>query len=239
MKIECWYSRYYFIDATIGLSVTLSEKIWFKQMQKALFESKYEDLQMQDADVWLLQEWIKPVMADNLLSHFKAQLHWSQPEISLFGRRMKVPRLQAWYGDAGTGYSYSGIAMQPLSWEAKLLQLKQYCEQSCGVAFNSVLANLYRDGQDSMGMHSDNEAELGANPVIASVSLGISRNFDFKHIKTGEKRRIVLNHGSLLIMRGTTQKYWQHGLSKTKKVSSERINFTFRYVHPQSDKQRR
>ncbi|WP_371196228.1 alpha-ketoglutarate-dependent dioxygenase AlkB [Glaciecola sp. SC05] len=203
-------------------------------MQKALFESEYHDLKMPDAEVCLVKQWIKPDTAHKLLHHFKAQLAWSQPEITLFGKRMKVPRLQAWYGDADAGYSYSGLMMEPLPWEDKLFKLKEYCEQSCQTRFNSVLVNLYRDGQDSMGMHADNEPELGVDPVIASVSLGATRNFDFKHKQSSEKRRIALSNGSLLIMRGSTQQYWQHGISKTKKVDSERINFTFRYVLPAS-----
>lgn len=203
-------------------------------MQKSLFGSQYEKLQMQDADVYLLQEWIKPEMSRKLLEHFKRELVWSQPEITLFGKRMKVPRLQAWYGEPDVGYSYSGLFMLPMPWEDKLLQLKRYCEQTCDVAFNSVLVNLYRDGQDSMGMHADDEPELGVEPVIASVSLGASRNFDFKHRQSGEKKRVVLQDGSLLIMRGRTQHFWQHGINKTKKPISERINFTFRHVKPQS-----
>jgi len=143
-------------------------------VQKALFTGNYEQLAMPDADVWLVHDWIKPEIADKLLSHFTQALAWEQPSISMFGKSMKVPRLQAWYGDAGTAYTYSGLKMQPLPWEQKLKQLKAYCEQTCETRFNSVLANLYRDGQDSMGMHADDEVELGQEPVIASVSLGTS-----------------------------------------------------------------
>jgi alkylated DNA repair dioxygenase AlkB len=150
----------------------------------------------------------------------------------MFGKSMKVPRLQAWYGDAGTAYTYSGLKMQPLLWEQKLEQLKIYCEQTCETRFNSVLANLYRDGQDSMGMHADDEVELGNEPVIASVSLGQTRQFDFKHRITKAKVRVPLHHGSLLIMRGKTQEHWYHGINKTKRVQQPRLNFTFRYVHP-------
>ena len=215
-------------------------------MQKSLFDSnthndllehlkpQTEHIDMPDAEVWLVHNWIKPDAADKLLSHFREHLEWNQPKITLFGKSMSVPRLQAWYGDAGIDYTYSGLKMQPLPWEEKLLKVKQACEKTCEVSFNSVLANLYRDGQDSMGMHADNEPERGSNPVIASLSLGASRNFDFKHIKTGEKRRIVLNNGSLLIMRGCTQQFWHHGINKTKRVNSPRINFTFRNVNPQN-----
>lgn len=201
-------------------------------VQKALFTGNYEQLAMPDADVWLVHDWIKPEIADKLLSHFTQALAWEQPSISMFGKSMKVPRLQAWYGDAGTAYTYSGLKMQPLPWEQKLKQLKVYCEQTCETRFNSVLANLYRDGQDSMGMHADDEVELGQEPVIASVSLGQTRQFDFKHRVTKERVRVPLHHGSLLIMRGKTQEKWHHGINKTKRVQQPRMNFTFRYVHP-------
>jgi alkylated DNA repair dioxygenase AlkB len=201
-------------------------------VQKALFTGNYEPLAMPDAEVWLLNDWIKPDIADKLLSHFTQVLAWDQPSISMFGKSMKVPRLQAWYGDVGTAYTYSGLKMQPLPWEQKLEQLKTYCEQTCETRFNSVLANLYRDGQDSMGMHADDEVELGKEPVIASVSLGQTRQFDFKHRVTKAKVRVPLHHGSLLIMRGKTQENWYHGINKTKRVQQPRLNFTFRYVHP-------
>ena len=193
-----------------------------------------ECIDMVDADVCLVHHWIKAPVADKLLNYFINELQWSQAEITLFGKTRPVPRLQAWYGDKGTDYAYSGLKMQPLPWDERLLKLKQHCEQSCQTRFNSVLANLYRDGQDSMGMHADNEPELGSRPVIASLSLGETRNFDFKHIKSGEKKRLRLEHGSLLIMRGDTQQNWHHGINKTKLVNEPRINFTFRQVHTQS-----
>lgn len=200
-------------------------------MQKALFTGEYEQLAMPDADVWLLHDWIKPKTADQLLSHFTQALAWEQPSIKMFGKLVKVPRLQAWYGDESAAYTYSGLKMKPHPWEQKLAQLKAYCEQTCDAPFNSVLANLYRNGQDSMGMHADDEPELGKEPVIASVSLGQTRQFDFKHRVSKEKVRIELHHGSLLIMRGKTQENWQHGINKTKRVQQSRMNFTFRYVN--------
>jgi alkylated DNA repair dioxygenase AlkB len=200
-------------------------------VQKGLFTGEYEQLMMPDADVWLLHDWIKPNTADKLLEHFTQALAWEQPSIKMFGKSMKVPRLQAWYGDESATYTYSGLKMRPHPWEQKLAQLKAYCEQTCDTSFNSVLANLYRNGQDSMGMHADDEPELGKEPVIASVSLGQTRQFDFKHRHDKQKVGIELHHGSLLIMRGKTQKNWQHGINKTKRAPQARINFTFRYVH--------
>lgn len=192
----------------------------------------FEHLPMVDADVYLHQEWIDAELADKLLAHFIDELKWDQPTITMFGKQVKVPRMQAWYGDKDSAYAYSGLSMQPLPWESKLAKLKAYCEQACSCEFNSVLANLYRDGSDSMGMHSDDEPELGQQPTIASVSLGVARRFDFKHKVTKEKVQVLLEHGSLLIMKGHTQRFWQHGINKSKRIHGPRLNFTFRYVHP-------
>ncbi|WP_395344900.1 alpha-ketoglutarate-dependent dioxygenase AlkB family protein [Ningiella sp. W23] len=191
---------------------------------------EFKRIDMEDADVWYCKSWIKSQQADRLLTYFIEHLQWQQVSIQMFGKSCKVPRLQAWYGDEGSDYAYSGLSMSPLPWESKLKELKKYCELSCQTQFNSVLANYYRDGSDSMGMHSDNEPELGAQPVIASVSLGELRNFDFKHIKTKQKQRLLLEHGSLLIMRGDTQRYWHHGINKSKKLLGPRLNFTFRQI---------
>lgn len=200
-------------------------------MQQSLFSNnELTSLPLADAKVHYLASWLDNESASRFYSLFLRELDWQEGEILLFGKMIKIPRLQAWYGDPGTSYQYSGITMEPLSWHPSLLKLKQKCEQLCGAKFNSVLANLYRNGQDSMGLHSDNEKELGHQPTIASISLGDRRNFDFKHRVSGAKCRIPLEHGSLLIMRGDTQKYWQHGISKTTKSVSPRINLTFRNI---------
>jgi len=200
-------------------------------MQQCLFSNRnLQSLPLADAKVQYLANWLDNKTADSLLHLFRRELDWSEGEIKIFGKRIKIPRLQAWYGDLGTDYEYSGAAMTPLPWHDELHVLKTKCELRCTSSFNSVLANLYRHGQDSMGMHSDDEAELGLAPIIASVSLGETRNFDFKHKVNGEKFRLPLEHGSLLIMSGETQKYWQHGIAKTKKQIGPRINFTFRKI---------
>jgi alkylated DNA repair dioxygenase AlkB len=200
-------------------------------MQQCLFSKPdLQSLPLADAKVQYLANWLDNETADSLLYLFQRELDWSEGEIKMFGKKIKIPRLQAWYGDAGTNYEYSGVTMHPIPWHDELYTLKARCEHQCGSAFNSVLANLYRHGQDSMGMHSDDEAELGIEPIIASVSLGEVRNFDFKHQVNGDKFRLPLEHGSLLIMSGKTQKYWQHGIAKTKKQIEPRINFTFRQI---------
>lgn len=183
-----------------------------------------------DATLTYRQDFLAPGKAMHLLDSLKATLQWRQDHIRLFGRLVKIPRLQAWYGDPDTNYVYSGLELQPMPWTNELLNIKAACEQVCQTRFNSVLANWYRDGQDSMGWHSDNEPELGVNPVIASVSLGEIRNLDFRHKVTGQKLRLPLASGSLLIMAGTTQLYWQHGIAKSRKPMGERINLTFRTI---------
>lgn len=156
------------------------------------------------------------------------QLAWRQDNIMMFGKQIAIPRLQAWYGDAS--YTYSNLKLEPLPWNPLLNSLKAHCEKVADSQFNSVLANLYRDGQDSNGWHSDDEKELGINPVIASVSFGAERRFLLRHKMTGEKVEFNLTSGSLLIMAGETQHHWQHTIPKTKRFVEPRINLTFRKV---------
>ncbi len=142
------------------------------------------------------------------------------------------PRLTAWYGDPDKKYSYSGITMAPTNWTTPLMAIKSRVDDCAGVQFNSVLLNYYRDGKDSMGWHRDNEKELGLNPVIASVTFGASRNFQLRHYR--DKKSLVqvsLQHGSLLLMKGATQHFWEHQLPKTTKVMSPRLNMTFRVIY--------
>lgn len=159
------------------------------------------------------------------------EVPWKQEPITMFGRQVMQPRLTAWYGDVGKSYSYSGITMQPLAWTDTLLQVKNTVTNIAGVSFNSALLNYYRDGNDSMGWHRDNEKELGKNPVIASVSFGAARKFQLRRYsdKAG-LTNIVLSHGSLLLMRGETQHYWEHQLPKVKGSTGGRINITFRVI---------
>lgn len=157
-------------------------------------------------------------------------LAWCQQQIVVFNKLHNEPRLSAWYGDPGCSYTYSGVTLQPLTWTEPLRAIKRTCEELCGATFNSVLANLYRDGNDSMGWHADDEPELGPNPTIASVSFGAERRFDLRHKVTKEKVQIFLPHGSILIMSGATQSHWMHSIAKTKKVREPRINLTYRMI---------
>ena len=185
---------------------------------------------MVDADVQFYPNWLDVTAADMFFAQLKDNLSWSQDYIRIYGRDVKIPRLQSWMGDPDATYTYSGLKMHPLPWSEPIISIKRDCEKITGNVFNSVLANWYRDGQDSMGMHSDDEPELGTQPVIASVTLGEPRKFIFKHKYAGIKQDLVLEHGSLLVMRGTTQQYWQHGINKTKRRIDDRINLTFRHI---------
>jgi len=204
--------------------------------QQSLFDDGPDDtpvvLPMQDADVSFYRHFLTVQQADSFFAVLRDSLAWQQDEITVYGNMVVLPRLQAWYGEPEAVYAYSGLSLSPKMWTPQLIELKTLCETACGQQFNSVLANLYRDGRDSMGSHADNERELGDKPCIASLSLGHSRNFDFRHKLSGQKLRLSLNHGSLLIMQGSTQDHWQHAIPKSKKPMGPRINLTFRSIIP-------
>ena len=156
---------------------------------------------------------------------------WRLDSILMFGKMIPQPRFTAWYGDEGKSYKYSGLTMQPKPWNEGLLTLKKAIEPLAKVTFNSVLLNWYRDGQDHMGWHADNEPELGKNPTIASVNFGVSRRFLLRRKDNkNEKIEILLHHGSLLLMRSAMQHFWQHSLPKAAKVKENRVNLTFRVI---------
>ena len=183
-----------------------------------------------DGELYLLAGFYPPDKANDYFRELYQSLAWQQEQLTIYGREVNVPRLIAWYGDDNAHYRYSGIDHAPLPWTTKLQSIRSDVEAVCQTSFNSVLANLYRDGRDSMGCHSDDEKELGVNPVIASVSLGETRLLRFKHKKSGEKLDIELAHGDLLIMAGKLQHHWRHELPKTRKAKGSRINLTFRHI---------
>lgn len=187
---------------------------------------------LQDADLVLIENFFSKEESDNLYLQLMKDINWMETKIIVYGKEHDTPRLTAWYGNAGTDYTYSGLKMNPFPWTRDLLFIKEKTDKETGVNFNSVLLNLYRTGKDSVGWHRDNEKEFGINPVIASVSFGETRPFHLKHKfkKDIEKVIIPLTHGSLLIMKGTTQHYWEHQIPKTTKDISPRINLTFRII---------
>lgn len=205
-------------------------------MQSDLFSSNRDlepvSVNMPDANVTYLPDFLNVMQSDFYFSALKNSLAWRQDHIKMFGKSVKIPRLHAWYGDPEAAYTYSALTMQPENWTSELTKLKNLCESACNTRFNSVLANYYRDEQDSMGAHADNEPELGKQPTIASLSLGQVRELTFKHTGTGQKVNLPLAHGSLLIMAGETQRYWQHGITKRRGPLGQRINLTFRMIYP-------
>lgn len=187
-----------------------------------------DNLLPQDGEAYLIERALSSREADRAFSDLMENIDWQQEQAFLFGRKIPLPRLTAWYGDRG--YSYSGIRHVPAPFTPLLTTLKSSIEAVTGASFNSVLINLYRGGQDSMGWHSDDEAALGSEPEIASLSLGAKRRFHFKHRRQSDRIAIDLDHGSCLIMRGRCQANWQHQLPKTRKDVGPRINLTFRTV---------
>ena len=158
------------------------------------------------------------------------RIHWHSESLQIFGQQHDVPRLVAWIGDAGAEYTYSGILHQPSEWLPELIALKAAVEQRAETAFNALLANRYRHGQDSIGWHADNEPELGLKPVVASVSLGATRVFKIRTNASKQVQTLHLASGSLLVMQAGFQSLYQHCLAKTKKTVGERINLTFRQI---------
>ena len=157
---------------------------------------------------------------------------WETYTIRMFGKVSEQPRQVAWYGDPGSGYSYSGLKMNIRNWTPLILQLKNICQQFAEQEFNSVLLNLYRDGSDKVGWHSDNEPELGYEPTIASLSLGAERRFKFRLREDHDvKEEIILPSGSLVVMSGPCQQLWDHEIPKELKIKTPRINLTFRRVN--------
>lgn len=161
----------------------------------------------------------------------KETLAWRQDYASMFGKQVALPRLSAWYGDTKKSYTYSGIHLDPLPWTPALLEIKQKLESYTDARFNSVLCNLYRDGRDYVSWHTDAEPELGRNPIIGSANFGETRKFQLRRIDDkANKKEFELKHGTILIMAGETQHFWQHQVPKSAKVSRDRINLTFRTI---------
>jgi alkylated DNA repair dioxygenase AlkB len=159
---------------------------------------------------------------------------WERDEVIIFGKHITTKRKVAWYGDSQYLYSYSNMTKQALAWTKELSELKQIVEEYAGTKFNSCLLNLYHDGNEGMGWHSDDEKPLGKNNTIASLSFGAERKFSFKHKQAKQIVSLVLEHGSLLIMKDSTQSNWLHSLPKSKNITEPRINLTFRTMHESS-----
>lgn len=191
-----------------------------------------EPIELPDADVRLWRRAWPQAEADALLAGLLQSVHWEQEEILIFGQRRSVPRLVAWHGDPGAGYTYSGTFHAPRPWTPLLADIRAHVETVTGQRYNSVLLNRYRDGRDGMGWHADAEPELGRDPAIASVSFGATRRFQLRHRRKREiKAALELAHGDLLLMAGTTQHHYLHAVPKTTRLVGERVNLTFRWVN--------
>lgn len=168
--------------------------------------------------------------ANSYLRALLENITWKNDEARIFGKHFITKRKAAWYGDEAYAYSYSNATKQALPWTSELIELKQLVEERTGATFNSCLLNLYHNGDEGMAWHSDDEASLGKNTTIASLSFGAERKFMFRHKQTKQTVSLMLQNGSLLVMKDTTQTNWLHSLPKTKKVTTPRINLTFRTI---------
>ena len=185
------------------------------------------------ADIEYRRGWLPQGEANALFGHLLEAVPWEVHRIRMFGRWVDSPRLSCWMGDEDAAYRYSGVRFEPRPWSPALADVRQRLEAECGARFNSVLANLYRDGRDAMGWHRDDEPELGESPLIASLSLGATRRFLLKEAQSN-RHAIDLSSGDLLLMSGASQRRYRHSLPRTAKAVGARINLTFRRVTPQA-----
>jgi len=185
-----------------------------------------------DADLWLAERIDLGGEDAELLAALVGDCQWQSPTIRLWGKEHRQPRLVAWYGDPGASYRYSGRTYDPLPWTPVVAGLRERVEAASGESFNSVLVNYYRDERDSMGMHSDDEPELG--PVVASLSIGQTRRFVMRHRRDRAQKTFSLDlpSASLLVMKPPTQTFWRHGVPKESRPRGPRVNLTFRFVRP-------
>jgi len=183
-----------------------------------------------DGTATLFKDFLSADFAAQAFNQIKTENDWEQPEITIFGNTVLEPRLSTWHNELGESYKYSGVMRRAQPFSEILTDIRNRCAEITNTPFNSALVNFYRNGQDGVGWHSDNEACNGSEPTIASVSLGATRRFDMRHRKTGETIKIDLESGSLLVMAGKSQQCWVHQVAKTKRVHEPRINLTFRCV---------
>lgn len=199
-----------------------------------LFDSHVDgvELAIEDGQLHYFPSAFSQIQSDELMEKSLTDIPWKQERIHIAGKLIPIPRLQCWLGDSDAHYSYSKINMSPEPWPDFLCEIKSRIELLSAHSYNSVLANYYRDGSDSVDWHSDDEDELGSEAVIASLSLGTSRVFELKHRYKKQLRsmKISLPHGSVLIMKGCTQQFWRHRIAKVKDLHEPRINFTFRHI---------
>lgn len=193
---------------------------------------EFDKISLLDGEVWFMPNFMPLDKANSYFKKLYETINWRQEEIKLFGKTHPVPRKTAWYGYEGFNYKYSGILCNPEPWTKELLDIKRVIEHFLSTEdFNSVLLNLYRNGNDKVSWHADDEKGLGQNPTIASVSLGATRRFDLKHkTESNHKLQLELTPGSLVIMKGGLQHHWLHQIPVQKRVEDSRINLTYRTI---------
>jgi alkylated DNA repair dioxygenase AlkB len=199
--------------------------------QNSLFHNPQEHHKVRDGSFLHIETFLNHQESAIYFEMLKNDINWQQEEMNMYGKELPFPRLTAWYADEGKTYSFSGLTLKPKPWTNSLLELKKRVEVKTNAKFNSVLLNRYRDGQDSISWHQDDEKDLGKDPVIASLNFGATSRFQLRHLRSKEKIDIALKHGSLLVMFGKLNQYWQHQVPKTKKAVGERINLTFRHIN--------
>lgn len=190
--------------------------------------ARLEPIPIRDGELAFLAQLPLPWPNAEVLARLVAETAWRAETVVVYGKRHLQPRLSAWHGDKG--YRYAGLSLAPLPFTPLLDTIRRAAEAATGRRYNSVLLNYYRDGQDSMGMHSDDEPELGPAPAIASVSFGATRSFIVRHKTTKETLKLPLTDGSLLFMAGAMQANWLHGINKTARDPGPRVNLTYRYI---------
>ena len=202
-------------------------------MQKSLFDINPgdENILPKDGDARVYHSFFTKEESSDYFEKLLHTIEWKQESMKFYGKEILLPRLTAWYGEQVSDYGYSGIILNSLPWTPELKEIKSRIEPESGLQFTNVLLNLYRDGNDSVSWHRDNEKVLRKNPVIASVSFGATRLFKFRHVHDHSLvKSVELSPGTLLLMKGETQHYWEHQIPKTTKVSAPRINLTFRVL---------
>lgn len=219
------------IAKQLSLNLSIEQKASVQIQPKVI--TMLDGKPLPDGEVILYQSFFDNMESNLLFKELQNSINWRQDKMKMFGKEVDLPRLTAWYGNENKFYKYSGIIMNPEPWIPTLFSIKHKIEEVVQVEFNSVLLNYYRHGKDYVSWHSDNEKELGQNPIIASVSLGETRPFQLRHKskKDLDKIEINLSNGSLLLMKGVTQNFWQHQIPKTSKQLKGRINLTFRFIY--------
>lgn len=203
----------------------------FSEYKSVKKETVAEEFSLPDAEIKFYPNFFDEAESNLMFENLFKEIKWRSDKIKLYGKEYALPRKTAWYGEQEKTYKYSGIEMFPEPWTPTLLKIKNGIEDVIDIEFNSVMMNLYRDGNDGISWHTDAEPELGKNPVIGSISFGQARRFMLRHREIKKlKFEVELTHGSLLIMAGKTQHFWQHQIPKTKKKLDARINLTFRTI---------